>query len=171
MKYSMAIVLLVSSMMTAAQNLKSFQVIVNPDSAAYVSIHLQKAYSRTGAVVVKESVDIGLFKTMQDKTAIIEWYNLKPDNEKAPQELWGTKTKIAAISFDREQFDKCKTVADLKKMTGYLTTNSLSHFAVVHNTGEYYQRCFIIEKENGKRGLLFVTPNSNNDFKVEVKSE
>ena len=56
-------------------------------------------------------------------------------------------------------------------MTGYISTNSFSHFAVVRNSNDYYQRCFIIEREDGKRGLIFVTATGGNTFKVEVKAE
>ena len=55
-------------------------------------------------------------------------------------------------------------------MTGYLTMNSFSDFAVVRNTEAYYQRCFVFQQEDGKRGLLYMTP-AGNAWKVEVKSE
>jgi hypothetical protein len=56
-------------------------------------------------------------------------------------------------------------------MTGYITTNSLSHFAGIRNSNDYYQRCFIFERMDGKRGLLFVTEMENGELKVELKSE
>ena len=111
-----------------------------------------------------------MFETISGKSSTIEWYNLKPDNEKAPAAVWGAQTKIAAISFDQDQFIKCKTVADLKRMTGYLSTNALSHFAVVRNSENFYQRCFIFEREDKKRGLIFVTVAGKN-WTVSVKSE
>lgn len=171
MKIQLLIMALLLTLVTTAQNLKTFTVTLDADSNSYLSISQAKTYSLNNAVVVKESLDLGLFKTMNDKTAVIEIYNLKPDNEKAPAAVWGTKTKVAAISFDRDQFDKCKTVADLKRMTGYLSSNSLSHFAVVRSSADYYQRCFIIEKENGKRALVFVTDMGGGSYKAEVKTE
>ncbi|MBK9464084.1 MAG: hypothetical protein IPP02_14360 [Chitinophagaceae bacterium] len=155
----------------SAQTLKTFSVTMQPDSLCYLSVKNQKAYVAGQASGNKAELDLGLFETKSNKTSITEWFNLKSDNEKVPASLTGTATKIAAISFDNDQFTKCKTVADLKRMTGYLSTNSLAHFAVIRNSNDYYQRCFIIENAAGKRGLLFVTETGNGHLKVEVKTE
>lgn len=171
MKLSVTILALLLVFSATAQNLNSFSATMHPDSLCYLSIKNGKAYTKDGAADVKTILDLGLFETKSDKSSIIEWYNLKPDNEKIPAALCGTKTKVAAISFDRDQFDKCKTAADLKRMTGYISTNSLSHFAVVRNSNDYYQRCFIIEREDGKRGLIFVTNTGGNVFRAEIKIE
>lgn len=169
MKFKSLLVCLFISSSLLAQNLKSFSANMRADSLCYLSIKNNKAYTAGQADQVKTVLDLGLFVTVNDKSLITEWYNLKPDNEKVPAGLTGTQTKVAAISFDRDQFDKCKTVADLKRMTGYLSSNSFSHFAVVQNTGEYYQRCFIVERQGGIRGLIFVTPLGKG-WKVEVKT-
>ncbi len=171
MKFCITVLAFLLAITASAQNLKTFSATMRPDSLCYLSIKNSKAYTSATAGDVKPVLDLGLFETKADKSSIIEWYNLKPDNEKVPAALTGTKTKVAAISFDRDQFDKCKTAADLKRMTGYISTNSLSHFAVVRNSSDYYQRCFIIEREDGKRGLIFVTAAGGNAFKVEVKAE
>ncbi len=144
---------------------------MHPDSTCYLSVKKQKAYTAGEASTVKEDLDFGIFKTKSDKLITTEWFNLKTDNEKVPAHLTGTVTKIVAIGFDNDQFTKCKTVADLKRMTGYLTTNSLANFAVIRNSNDYYQRCFIIENAAGKRGLLFVTETGNGTFKIEAKTE
>lgn len=162
--------LFISTALTA-QNLKSFNVNMRPDSTAFLSIKNAKAYTRGNAESVKGTLDLAMILTMDDKTPVIEWYNLKTNNEKVPATLWGTQTKVVSIGFDRDQFDKCKTTADLKRMTGYMTTNSFSHFATIRNGDNAYQPCFIFEKEDGKRGLLFMTPLKGNNWKVEVKSE
>lgn len=171
MKIQLILFSLLLSIIANAQNLKTFSATMRPDSLCYLSIKSGKAYTKDAAGEVKTTLDLGLFETKNDKSSIIEWYNLKPDNEKVPEALCGTKTKVAAIGFDREQFDKCKTAADLKRMTSYISTNSFSHFAVVCNSNDYYQRCFIIEREDGKRGLIFMTATGGNAFKAEVKSE
>jgi len=171
MKFRLSIIALFTTIAASAQNLKTFSASMQPDSLCYLSIKNSKAYTSAAAGDVKSLLDLGLFETKADKVSIIEWYNLKTDNEKVPASLTGTKTKVAAISFDRDQFDKCKTAADLKRMTGYLSVNSFSHFAVVRNSADYYQRCFIIEREDGKRGLIFVTAAGGNVFKAEVKAE
>jgi hypothetical protein len=171
MKIRLTLFALLTTATLFAQNLKSFTVTMNPDTLSYLSIKNSKAYSSSAAGDVKTVLDLGLFETKGSKISVLEWFNLKPDNERVPATLTGTKTKVAAISFDRDQFDKCKTVADLKRMTSYLSTNSLSSFAVVRNSSEYYQRCFITEQEDGKRGLIFVTTAGGNTIKVEVKGE
>jgi len=171
MYFRLTVLALLLTAGTTAQNLKTFSATMRPDSLCYLSIKNSKAYTKDAASDVKSALDLGLFETKADKSSIIEWYNLKPGNEKVPEALCGTKTKVAAISFDHDQFDKCKTAADLKRMTGYLSANSFSHFAVVRNSNDYYQRCFIIEREDGKRGLIFVTATGGNTFKVEVKAE
>lgn len=169
MKFKSLFLCLFISSSLLAQNLKSFTANMRGDSLCYLSIKNGKAYTAGQADEVKSVLDLGLFVTINDKSSLTEWYNLKPDNEKVPAGLTGTQTKVVAISFDRDQFDKCKTVADLKRMTGYLSTNSFSHFAVVKNSDDYYQRCFVVERQGGIRGLIFMTP-AGKGWKVEVKT-
>lgn len=171
MKHALTLIALFLTLSGIGQNLKSFTANMKPDSLCYLSIKNAKAYTSGQAGDVKAVLDLGLFETSKDKISVLEWFNLKTDNEQVPAALWGTKTKVAAISFDRDQFVKCKTVADLKRMTGYITTTSLAHFAVVRNSNDYYQRCFIFEREDGKRGLIYVTITGVNGLKVEVKAE
>lgn len=144
---------------------------MHPDSLPWLSVKKQKAYNKGEAATVKEELDFAIIPTRSGKSVTTEWFNMKATNEKVPAHLTGTATKIAAISFDNDQFTKCKTLADLKRMTGYLTTNSLANFAVIRNSPDYYQRCFIIESTDGKRGLLFVTEMGNGTLKVEAKTE
>ncbi len=171
MKLRCLLLMLIVPFAINAQLLKSFTLTMHADSLSYLSLKNKKAYTKGDAAAVKADLDFGIFETPSGKTTVTEWYNLKPDNEKVPAALTGTTTKIAAISFDRDQFDKCKTTADIKRMTGYLSVNSFSHFAVIRNSSEYYQRCFIVESMDGKRGLIFVTETGNGRLKVEVKTE
>lgn len=171
MKFKLSILALLFCIAGFGQNLKTFTRTMHPDSLCYLSLKKQQAYTKGQAAAVKTELDFGLFETRSGNQNTTEWFNLKPDNEKVPEALTGTTTRIAAISFDRDQFDKCRTAADLKRMTGYLSTNSLANFAVVRNSKDYYQRCFIIETSSGKRGLIFVTETGNGRLKVEVKAE
>ncbi len=152
-----------------AQNLDSFTVSLLKGD--YLSIRNKKAYNEAEAKSNKSIIDFALVAAKKDSKQILEWYNMSGKDSVIQKELIGTATLINAISFDREQFDKCKTVADLKRMTGYITTNSLSHFAVIRSSKDYYQRCFIYEKKDGKRGLLFVTELKKGGLRVEVKAE
>jgi hypothetical protein len=171
MKNRLLILTLLIALQGMGQNLKTFAVTMEADSVSYLSIKNQKVYSPQAASAVKTDLDLGLFKTDAGTTKITEWYNLRTNNEKVPASLTGTTTAIAAISFDGDQFNQCRTSADLKRMAGHITTNSLSHFAAVRHSSQYYQRCFIIERANGKRGLLYITELENGRIKVEVKTE
>jgi hypothetical protein len=153
------------------QNLKVFTVNMKADSLCYLSLKNNKAYTSATVAAVKDEVDLGLFRTLADKNDVLEWYNLRKDNDKVPAHLTGTNTGVVAISFDRDQFDKCKTIADLSRMTGYMTRNSFSHFAVIRNSSSSYQRCFIAETAEKKRALIYVTINPGNSITTEVKTE
>lgn len=156
-----------------AQSLDNYTVIlqIKEDGNNYLSITNKKAYPLAEAMADKTAIDFALIITNDNGKQKTEWYNISGKDNVVPKELIGTSTLINAISFDREQFDKCKTTADLKRMTGYITSNAFSHFAGIRNGNDYYQRCFIFQKANGKRGLLFVTETENNELKVEVKAE
>jgi ribosomal protein L25 (general stress protein Ctc) len=101
----------------------------------------------------------------------MEWYNMSGKDSKIPAEVTGTATLINAISFDRDQFDKCKTNQYLKRMTGHITNNSFSHFASIGDNieKEITYQCFIIQLQNGKRALLWIDIDGNKTFKVFVK--
>ncbi|HEX7846841.1 MAG TPA: hypothetical protein VF476_13650 [Chitinophagaceae bacterium] len=148
------------------QPLQQFTVTVDSNKS-FLSLSHKKAFTANEAVTVKDALNIALVFSNE----LIEWYNMEKRHEKVPPGLTGTKTGIAAISFDREQFDQCKTSADLKRMTGHITKNSFSHFALIRNGSSSLQHCFIAETQEGKRCLLFVTVINGNSFKVEVKSE
>lgn len=154
-----------------AQNLTSFTTRLQAGKNCYLSLKNKKVYAAGEAVAVKNDIDLGLFSTLSDKQETLEWYNLKKDNDKVPAEMTGTSTAVVAIGFDRDQFDKCRTTADLRRTTGYLTRNSFSHFAVIKNNENSYQRCFILEKADGKRALLFVTIGAGNEVTADIKME
>ena len=155
-----------------AQKLSGFTVNMSSSGKAYLSIDHKKSYTKEQAAAVKGNLDLMLLLSKEGNNDILEWYNLDRKHEKAPAELRGTKTAVVAISFDRDQFDQCNTAADLKRMTGHLTVNSFSHFAVLKNGTGNWQHCFIIQQENGKRALIYVSSIANSDeLKVEVKSE
>lgn len=163
--FLLTVLLLVVSIQ--AQPLKTFTVKMNIDSVSYLSIQSKRVYSTSEAIANKQFLDFVLLTNQ----GVIEWYNLSGKDEKIAKAVQGSATKIAAISFDRDQFDQCKTVEDLKRMTAYKTSNSFSHFAGIKNSENYIQHCFIYEKENGQRGLLFVTAQDDRSFKIEVKGE
>lgn len=161
------------TLFSTAQSLDSFTIIIQTkeDGNNYLNIVNKKTYSFAEAMTNKTAIDFALIINNDHGKQKTEWYNMSGKDNVVPKKLIGTSTLINAISFDRDQFDKCKTVADLKRMTGHITGNALSHFAVIRNGNDYYQRCFLFQKANGKRGLLFVTETENNQLKVEAKVE
>lgn len=155
-----------------AQPLSVLSVTMQPAGKSYLSIINKKVYTEDEALDVKSAIDFGLFLTDDATSPKLEWYNLSGKDGKVPGSLVGTSAKIIALSFDREQFDKCKTAEDLKRMTGHLTPNSFSHFAVVsHTKNEINYHCFIAETNIGKRALLWISKDANNGYKIEIKQQ
>lgn len=155
-----------------AQNLQSFSVTltVKEGGMNYLSIADKKAYAAAEAKSNKTSIDLVLLNHSDWSGPKLEWYNMSGKDDKVPAELTGTTTLINAISFDKDQFTKCKTSQDLKRMTSHITNNSFSHFASVGEK-EISYHCFIVQLQNGKRGLLWIDAVDSNTFKVTVKMQ
>lgn len=155
-----------------AQQLNAFTTVMQAGNKSYLSIKNKKAYTEQEADSVKAEIDLALILTPDAISPKLEWYNLSGKDGKVPQKLTGSSAKINALSFDRELFDKCKTAEDLQRMTGHITPNSFSHFAVIsHTKNEINQHCFIVQTTTGKRALLWVSKGTNNDLKIEVMQQ
>lgn len=154
-----------------AQQLQNFTVNISAEKGGnnYLSITDKKAYSASEAKSHKETIDFALIRSDNYGSPVLEWYNMSGKDEKIPAELRGTATVINGISFDKDQFDKCNTAADLKRMAGHVSNNSFSHFASVGEKEVRY-RCFIFLRENGKRGLIWIDSQASG-FKMTVKAE
>lgn len=171
MKIIIGLVLCLNVMVAPGQILKSFSVTMKPDSLCFLSMKNGKAFTAAVATRQKTEMDFGLFATTSEGITTLEWYNLSGKDDKPPVAVQGTASKIVAIGFDRDQFDKCKTAADLKRMTGYLTANSFSHFAVISQGRDINQHCFLFEKTDGKRGLIYVYEMTGRQIKAVVKTQ
>ncbi len=66
-------------------------------------------------------IDFALVATFENNSQQLEWYNMSGRDSRISSALTGTVSMINGISFDREQFDKCATEADLQRMTGHIT--------------------------------------------------
>lgn len=171
-----AFVFIIVALQGSAQKLNNFTATLQSKEAAasYLSITGKKAYSAEEAKANKSTIDLGLVVTKIDNKLTLEWYNLSGKDEKIPAELVGTKTVISSLSFDKEQFDKCNTQQDLQKMTGHITNSSFVHFASVSDdlekSGIRYH-CFLVQREDGKRALLWIEAGENNQYKVFVKAQ
>lgn len=175
-KFIMSLIFTSLAIFCNAQKLEVFTTTLELNASgksAYISISLKKTIEEQDAVNNKTALDIVLIRTISDKIKTLEWYTMNSKDNRIPNELSGNNTVINAISFDREQFDKCITNQDLSKMTGYLTKNSFSHFASISDNlakGIIYP-CFIIEQEDGKRALLWIEMTDETHFKVTVKKQ
>jgi hypothetical protein len=157
-----------------AQNLSSFTATIQVNETAgknYLSIVQKKSYSLAEAKQNKSTIDLALVVSKGWGIHKIEWHNMSGKEGIVPAEMTGTGTVINGISLDKDQFAKCKTNQDLKKMTGHITNNSFSHIASVCDDidkGINYH-CFIIQMENGKRVLLWIEAVDGNTYTVTVK--
>ena len=153
-----------------SQQLSTFNAMMSISGKSYLSISNKQVYTEEEATNVKTAVDFMLAFINDGASPKLEWYNLSGKDGKVPERLIGSAARINAMSFDRDQFDKCKTADDLKRMTGHITPNSFSHFAVIsHTKNAIDQHCFIAETTDGKRALVWISKDSNDDYKVEVK--
>lgn len=176
-KKLIASILLISvAFFSNAQKLDVFTTTLELNASgksAYVSIPLKKTVDGQDAVTIKTALDIVLIRTIDDKKKKLEWYTMNSKDSRIPNELSGNNTIINAISFDREQFDKCITNQDLNRMTGYLTKNSFSFFASITDNLEkgIIYPCFIIQFESGKRALLWIEKTDDTHFNITVKTQ
>lgn len=154
-----------------SQALVKFELSVSTDSASFISLTEKKVWNKSSAAAHKEQLHLAVIPTSDAFGQRLEWYNLSGKDNRTPAGLNGNNTGIAAISFDREQFDKCHTAADLKRMTGHITKNSFTHFAGIGQNGNISQHCFITELENGKRGLIYVTEINAGAIKAIFKTQ
>lgn len=157
-----------------AQSLDTFSTtlaINESGKSDYLSIPLKKSFTEKEAISNKASIDIVLIRKLDDKRQSLEWYTMNSKDDLIPTDLIGNNTMINAISFDREQFDKCKTNQDVNRMTGYITKNAFSHFASVTDNSEQGIKypCFIIQLENEKRVLLWLDAIDKTHYKVMLK--
>jgi hypothetical protein len=170
-KFCLALPLLLILFAANAQKLQTFSTIIQYDGKSYLSIKNKKTYTKEGADSVKAAIDFALVATFENNSQTLEWYNMSGRDSKVPASLTGSTTMINGISFDRDQFDKCVTTADLTRMTGHITPNSFSHFASISHSDVFNYHCFIVQLGNGKRALLYITVINPNEFKLDVKAQ
>jgi len=159
-----------------AQKLTEFTQTLQPDVSkgkAYISITNKQVYTAGEAATVKQSLDLLYTLRVDGRDTIKELYNMSGKSSLVPENLQGTATGIVAISWDKDLWNKCVTVADLKRMTTHITNNSFSFYAVIANnhTGEINYPCFIFQLPSGKRGVMWITGAGNNALRIAVKYE
>lgn len=163
-----SLLLAISIAFTAkAQLLSEFKVTMQAGQASYLSLDNKTAYAEGQAVAVKTKLDLVLMADSSKQ--LIEWYNLRTENDNLPAGVTGTRTGIVGISFDKDQFEKCRSRNDLDRMTGHITANSFSHFAVISEGDHTRYSCFLLRRENGSKVLMWVEAAANGKLSVTVK--
>jgi hypothetical protein len=137
----------------------------------YISIAKQQAFSEAEATAIKESIDFLYVVNSFGKDAVKKFTNMSSKSEDVPKTMQGTQSRIVAISWDIDLWNKCKTVADLKRMAGRITINSLSYYAEMANnhTSKINDPIFIFQTGDGKRGVMYVQKAPGNGIKIAVK--
>jgi len=164
------------SVCSTAQNLKTFTLSVQPNISngkSYISIEKQNVFSENEAAAIKESIDFLYAAYISGIDTVKEFTNMSIKSEAVPKSLQGTQSAIVAISWDIDLWNKCRTTADLKRMTGYMTNNSFSYHAEMasNHTGEINYPFFIFQTSNGKRGIIYVQKEPGNGIKITIKKE
>lgn len=154
-----------------AQKLTEFSQTMQPGS--YISISNKQVYTETSAAAAKQSLDFIYSMKRDGRDTVKEFYNMSNKSSVVPEKLQGTSTAIVALSWDKDLFNKCTTVADLKRMAGHVTNNGFSFYAGIANNhvGDINNPCFIFQLASGKRGIIWVTKAENNAIRVVVRQE
>lgn len=149
--------------------LKTFSFTVKPGS--YLSLREGKVYAGTEAPAHKADLDFVYLVARDGGYVKREIYDLSGKDTNLPPEVVGNKAGIVALSWADDLVAKCRTTADLKRMTGSYTAASFSFYAVVSNnrTGDLENARFLFLDARGRMGLFSVKPGADDDLLVEGK--
>lgn len=153
----------------AAAPLKAFSFTVTPGS--YLSLHEGKVYAAAEAPAHKGELDFVYLVARDGGYVKRELYDLSGKDTHLPAEVLGNKAGIVALGWDDELVARCKTTADLKRMTGSYSAASFSFYGVVTNnrSGDLDGKRFIFLDSKGRMGLFSVKLGSGDDLLVEGK--
>lgn len=153
----------------AAAALKVLSLTAKPGN--YFSLHAGKVLTAKEAAALKDDLDFIYLATREGGYVKREFFNLSGKDTQLPAELLGTRAGIVALSWDDNLVAKCKTVDDLKRMTGSYTANSFSFAATVSNnrSGDLENRRFIFLDARGRMGLFTVKPGAGDDLALDIK--
>ncbi len=156
-----------------ADTLSVFKLTIQPRGAgaAYISLHDGKAYDEKAAAAHKADLDF-VYLVARDATSIKrDLYNLSGKDTQLPAEILGTQAGIVALSWDDDLVAKCKTVADLKRMTSTYTANSFSFYGNLANSasGELENKRYIFLDAHGRMGIFTAKLGANDELTLEIK--
>jgi hypothetical protein len=153
--------------------LKTHSITLQPRGSgpAYVSLHAGKAYDEKDAAAHKADLDFVYLLTRDASSVKRELYDLSGHDTQLPPEVVGAHAGIVALSWDDDLVAKCKTVADLKRMTGSYTANSFSFYGTMANNakGELDNKRYIFLDSHGRMGLFTIKQGEGDALVLEVK--
>ena len=142
----------------AATPLAAFKITLQPrgDGPAYVSLHQGKAYDEKEAAAHKADLDFVYLVQRSPGSVKRDLYNLSGKDTSLPAEVLGSTAAIVALSWDDDTVARCKTVADLQRMTGTYTANSFSFFGNLGDNakGELENKRYIFLDAHGRMGFF-----------------
>jgi hypothetical protein len=168
--------LFMTAVSAIAQQLESFSITVTePNSKKGIYFDLSASNGRnskaTNTATAKSDFSYTLEISGQD--TVRSFYSLGDSSGKLAASIQEAGTRINAISWDLDTWNKCKTMADLQRMARHITMNSFSFYAVLSNNhvGAIDYPCFIFQKPDGKRGVFYVTKLSGGTIRLDVRME
>lgn len=167
-----ASLLAVSTPAAAAQKaepLRAISLTIKPGS--YLDLHGGKAYTEKEAAAHKADLDFVYLASREGGSVKRELFDLSGKDTKLPPEVLGNQAGIVALTWGDDLVAKCKTTADLKRMTGSYTASSFSFYATVssNRTGDLDSRRFIFTDRKGRMGIFTVKAGAGDDLQLEGK--
>lgn len=149
--------------------LLSFTLTVKP--GAYVSLHEGKAYAEKEATAHKADLDFVYLVAKAGDSIKKEFYNLSGKDTKLIAEVLGTKAGIVALTWDDDLAAKCKTLADLKRMTGSYSPNSFSFYGTLANnrSGDLDNKRYIFLDAHERMGFFTAKRGDGDDLILDVR--
>jgi hypothetical protein len=148
--------------------LLAFSITVKPGD--YLVLHDGKAYAQKDAIAHKLDLDFVYLAAKSGSSTKKELFNLSGKDTKLPAEVLGTRAGIVALTWDDDTAARCKTVADLKRMTSTYTANSFSFYGTFGDnaTGDLDQKRFIYLDSHGRMGILSAKRSTGDEVVVDV---
>jgi hypothetical protein len=152
-----------------AEELKPVSLTVKPGS--YVDLHGGKVYAANEAAAHKADLDFVYLASRSGGHVKRELFDLSGKDTALPPEVLGTKAGIVALTWDDALIAKCKTTADLKRMTGSYSKNSFSFAATISNnrTGDLESDRFIVLDRAGRMGFFTVKAGPDDVLQIAGK--
>jgi hypothetical protein len=157
----------------AAEALTTHTIVLKPrgDGPAYVSLHDGKVYDEQAAIAHKGDLDFVYLVTREPGSIKRELFDLSGHDARLPPEVLGAHAGIIALSWSDDLVARCKTVADLKRMTGSYTTNSFTFYAIMADNakGELDQKRYIFLDSHDRMGLFTIKQGDGDTLILDVK--